>query len=154
PKTLAVTLAEVKAHSLSTAQNCVIGGDQLVSLEGEILCKPKSFEGACLQLAKMQGKTHQLITALCVIHGGQKIPLLDITEIEMRELSPQQIRAYVTMDQPLDCAGSYKIEKSGLVLVKSLNTKDFSAIQGLPLIQLVQTLTSLGYPIPGSGNKE
>ena len=62
----------------------------------------------------------------------------------MRELTDHEIRAYVTLDNPLDCAGSYKIEKAGLGLMKSLETQDPSAIQGLPLIALTQALTELG----------
>ncbi len=151
PVELATTLARLKAESLSTAQNCVIGGDQVAALgsgvSSEILGKPGSFEKACEQLMKMQGRTHRLITALHVIHQGQHHPLLDITEIEMRPLTRQQIENYVRHDQPLDCAGSYKIEKSGLALVRHLRTQDFSSIQGVPLIALGNLLEHLGYEL-------
>jgi septum formation protein len=125
----------------------VIGGDQVAALDSEILGKPGSFEKACEQLMKMQGRTHRLITALHVVHGGIGHPILDITEIEMRPLTRAQIENYVRRDQPLDCAGSYKIEKSGLVLVRDLRTKDFSSIQGVPLIALTNLLEKLGYQI-------
>lgn len=145
PVELATTLAFQKALSLSTAENCVIGGDQVAALGNEILGKPGTFEKACDQLMKMQGQTHRLITAINVIYRGQAYPILDITEIEMRPLSKSQIENYVRQDHPLDCAGSYKIEKSGLVLVKKLKSEDFSAIQGVPLIRLTNLLTDLGY---------
>jgi septum formation protein len=147
PINLAQTLARLKAESLATLDNCVIGGDQVVALENEILGKPGSFEKACAQLTKMQGRKHRLVTALHVIHRGDHYPLLDITEIEMRSLSPEQIQAYVRRDQALDCAGSYKIEKSGMTLMKQMKSQDFSSIQGLPLIQLTDLLISLGYRI-------
>jgi septum formation protein len=145
PVELATTLALEKAQSLATPDNCVIGGDQVAALGSEILGKPGSFEKACQQLEKMQGRTHQLITAINVIHKGVPHAILDITEIEMRPLSRPQIEEYVRRDQPLDCAGSYKIEKSGLVLVQKLRTEDFSAIQGVPLIRLSNLLSHLGY---------
>ncbi len=107
PLLLAATLAREKALSLATDQNCVIGGDQVVCLGNEILGKPGSFIKACEQLQKMQGKSHQLITALCVIFKLQEFPILDVTEIRMRKLSAQQIENYVKRDQPLDCAGSW-----------------------------------------------
>jgi septum formation protein len=149
PVKLASVLAEQKALSLATKQNCVIGGDQVAALGNEILGKPKSFEKACEQLEKMQGKTHRLITAICVICQEKKYPILDITEIKMRALSREQIEAYVHLDNPLDCAGSYKIEKSGMILMDEIKSQDFSAIQGIPLIELVKLLTKLGYDIPG-----
>ncbi len=147
PVELATTLARLKAESLATNDNCVIGGDQVAALGTEILGKPGTFEKACEQLGKMQGRTHRLITAVHVIFKGQHHPILDITEIEMKSLSLEQIQNYVRRDQPLDCAGSYKIEKSGLVLVRQLKTQDFSSIQGLPLIALSNLLSKLGYQI-------
>jgi septum formation protein len=147
PVELATTLARLKAESLATPDNCVIGGDQVAALDSEILGKPGSFEKACEQLMKMQGRTHRLITALHVVDRGIGHPILDITEIEMRPLTGAQIENYVRRDQPLDCAGSYKIEKSGLVLVRDLRTKDFSSIQGVPLIALTNLLSQLGYQI-------
>jgi septum formation protein len=147
PVELATTLARLKAESLATSENCVIGGDQVAALGNEILGKPGSFEKACEQLAKMQGRAHRLITALHVIHKGAHHPILDITEIHMRALDRQQIESYVRRDQPFDCAGSYKIEKSGLVLVQQLKTEDFSSIQGVPLIALTNLLAKLGYRI-------
>lgn len=149
PVQLASTLAEEKAKSLSTFENCVIGGDQIVALGPEILGKPGSFEKACEQLKKMQGSTHRLITAIHVIHKGTPHSILDIAEIEMRELDGEEIFNYVQRDQPFDCAGSYKIEKSGLVLMKQIRCHDFSAIQGVPLIRLTNLMVTLGYKIPG-----
>lgn len=149
PLLLATNLAREKALSLATDQNCVIGGDQVVCLGNEILGKPGSFTKACEQLQKMQGKPHQLMTALCVIFKLREFPILDVTEIRMRKLSSQQIENYVKRDQPLDCAGSYKIEKSALTLIESLQCQDFSAVQGVPLIGLTKILSDLGYTIPG-----
>ena len=152
PIQLASTLAEVKAMSLAHGNDCVIGGDQVACLGDEVLGKPGTFEKACNQLMKMQGKTHRMITAICVVHRGHKYPLLDITDITMRSLTREQIENYVRMDNPLDCAGSYKIEKSGMILMENIKCQDFSAIQGIPLIQLVKLLTKLGYNIPSGGN--
>lgn len=143
PVELAVRLAHVKAQSLATPDNTVIGGDQVAALEQEILGKPGTPEKAFTQLKKLQGRRHRLITAVCVIHKMQAHPLLNITELELRPLSDDEIRAYIAIDQPLDCAASYKIEKSGIALMKSIQCEDFSAIEGLPLISLSQLLIKL-----------
>ncbi len=153
PVELATTLAFLKAQSLAQSENCVIGGDQVVAFGNEILGKPGSFEKACAQLGKMQNHTHRLITAINVVFKGKAHGILDITEITMRPLSPEQIENYVRKDQPFDCAGSYKIEKSGLALVQSMKTDDFSAIQGVPLIRLTNLLSELGYQILSNQEK-
>ena len=150
-----MTLAREKALSLAQAGNCVIGGDQVAALENsdgtfEILSKPGTFEKATAQLLKMQGRTHRLYTALCIIYHGKQLPILDVTTIKMRPLLRAEIESYVHTDQPLDCAGSYKIEKAGILLVDEMECKDFSAIQGVPLIQLTKTLIELGYKIPAT----
>ena len=54
---------------------------------------------------------------------------------------------YLKLDEPFDCAGSYKIEKHGIRLFEKIETQDFTAIQGLPLLQLTKTLEQLGYII-------
>lgn len=145
PVELATTLAKMKAESLATADNCVIGGDQVGALGELILGKPKTFEKACEQLEKMSGRTHQLITAVCVIFKGKAYPILDVTTLHMRKLSRAEIEDYVRRDDPLDCAGSYKIEKSGIALFDKIESEDFTAIQGLPLMKLSKTLREIGF---------
>lgn len=145
PVELAKTLAQAKAESLASADNCVIGGDQVACIDGKILGKPKTPEKAFEQLKLLQAKTHQLITAVHVIHRKQHYPILDITELNMRALSDDEILAYIKKDNPLDCAASYKIEDSGICLMQKIVCQDFTAIQGLPMIALTNLLTKLNY---------
>lgn len=149
PIELAQTLARGKAESLAKATHCVIGGDQLVSFEGKILGKAKTFEKAIEQLSGLQGKTHELITAVCVLYKQEKTEWINVTRLSMRKLSREQIEAYLKKDNPLDCAGSYKIELNGLSLFENIETSDFSAIQGLPLLELGSVLSKYGYLVPG-----
>ena len=144
PQALAEKLAQLKAASLKGAGKVIIGGDQLVSFEGKILGKPHTKEKAIDQLFAMQGKTHELITAICVYDGEKALPYTDITKMHMKSLSREQISRYVDLDQPLDCAGSYKIEKHGIMLFDKIESQDFTAIQGLPLIALNKLLENLG----------
>lgn len=145
PLELAQTLARGKAKSLSPGPGAVIGSDQLIALEGKILGKPGTTEKAIEQLKFMSGKTHQLITAVAVATENRVVEFHDITRITLRSLSLQEIETYVFLDQPLDCAGSYKMELNGPRLVAKLECQDFTAIQGLPLIELNHTLRSLGW---------
>ncbi len=139
-------LALKKAESLKpTFDNAVIlGCDQIAELGGERLDKPGDATHAFQQLKKMQGKTHRLITSIAVISPLKTIERTDITTLTMRPLTDDEIHAYLKLDQPFDCAGSYKIEKAGLGLMQNVQTSDPSAIQGLPLIALSEALIELG----------
>lgn len=152
PQVLAEKLAFLKARSLAREDRLVIGGDQLVSFGNEILGKPHTVEGARKQLLKMQGQKHELITAVCVFDGMKAHPFTNITRLQMKPLNEAQIANYVRTDEPLDCAGSYKIEKNGISLFEAIETEDFTAIQGLPLIQLSKVLHNLGYRIPAEAH--
>ncbi|MBV2169391.1 MAG: Maf family protein, partial [Bdellovibrio sp.] len=82
-------------------------------------------------------------TAICVFDGERAIPYTDITRMHMKTLSQAQVERYVQLDMPTDCAGSYKIEKHGIMLFDKIESQDFTAIQGLPLIALSKILENL-----------
>lgn len=143
PLALAQKLARLKALSLRGPQRVVIGGDQLVSFEGRILGKSHTPEKAVEQLWSMQGKTHELVTSVALITETDVIEFTNITQLSMRRLSRAQLERYVAQDNPIDCAGSYKIELHGIQLFEEIKTSDFTAIQGLPLIELNKHLEKL-----------
>lgn len=150
PRLLAETLALAKASSLAAEapEAAIIGCDQLVSFEGRVFGKPGTVTRAVEQLAAMAGRTHELITALVVIRGKDTFRHTDITRLRMRPLRRDALERYVTADQPLDCAGGYMLESRGIVLFDQIESADFSAITGLPLIALVTILRDLGFAIP------
>jgi len=73
---------------------------------------------------------------------------VDRTRLVMRPLQKDEIERYVDADLPFDCAGSYKIEARGISLFDRIETEDFTAITGLPLIRLSRQLRELGFAIP------
>lgn len=150
PRELAERLAVAKAASVAAnaLDATVIGGDQLVALDGDILGKPGDRRGAVAQLERLSGRSHELITAIAVAHAGQIRTHVDITRLRMRPLDRAGIERYVDADQPCDCAGSYKLESRGIVLFETIESADQSAITGLPLIALTSMLGEIGYPIP------
>lgn len=149
PFDLAKILSELKAAAVfqQHPEACVIGSDQVCHVEGQLLGKPKTVERAIEQLLFMQGKTHELVTAMTLICPGRKETLVNVTRLSMRHLNKNQVEAYVQADSPLDCAGSYKLESRGIKLFESIETTDHTAIIGLPLIALSNTLVKWGYPI-------
>ena len=150
PQALAEMLAEAKARSL-TAQHpgaVILGGDQTCACAGTILHKPGSRAAAIEQLAQLAGKTHALITAVCLVRGDQVARHTDITHLTMRPLDRGEIERYVDADQPWDCVGSYKLEQRGIALFEAIDARDHTAITGLPLIAVARLLRQFGFAVP------
>lgn len=144
PEELVVTLATKKVRSLASnyPRALLIGCDQVAELDGKILLKPGIAERARTQLAELSGRTHRLLTGLVVYDPGQeKLEYaLDVHRMTMRHLTAEQIAAYVERDQPLGCAGAYKIEGAGFALMTAMEGSDHMAIIGLPLTKLITLL--------------
>jgi septum formation protein len=147
---IALRLAAAKAEEVATRfpDAVVLGSDQVCVCENTILHKPQSEERAQAQLRFLAGKTHRLVTAVCIISGGGRELLRDVTELKMRALTPNEIARYIAADQPLDCAGSYKLECLGISLFDSITSADHTAITGLPLSLVAKVLRSLGWQVP------
>mgnify|MGYP001622925043 CR=1 FL=1 len=117
PEDIACALAERKCdevfhrHSGST----VIGCDTIVVFRGEILGKPKDAADAAATLKMLSGKTHYVITGVCVRNKYRKLIKYDKTEVKFNVLSERFINEYVAGGSPLDKAGSYGIQDGGLV---------------------------------------
>jgi septum formation protein len=149
PQALAMVLAREKARAVSAKfpGHLVIGGDQVAALGDQILGKPGSVEMAVAQILKLQGQTHQLFTALHLLGPGIDVPILEITDLTMRPMSFTEARQYILRDMPLDCAGSYKLEASGIKLITKITGDDHEAIVGVPLMKLQSELLRLGFTL-------
>lgn len=147
---LCETLAFKKAESLKSdhPEQIIIGSDQMAHIDGEILGKAGSAEKAADQLLRLAGRTHELITSLAVLSGETTLISTVVAKLTMRDLTADQAARIVERDQTWDCAGSYKLEKSGLTLFDKIETEDHSAIIGLPILRLCQSLTELGVEFP------
>jgi septum formation protein len=151
PALAAVRLAREKALSLrdDMPEAFILGGDQVVALDAHSLGKPHSTERAVEQLWALQGREHRLLTAIALVAPDGKVSThLDTHVLSMRALSRAALERYVARDQPLDCAGSYKIEAGGIALFERIDGDDFTAIMGLPLIALASLLSLHGFVLP------
>lgn len=151
PQALAARLARAKA--LSVAERApdayVLGSDQVAEVDGQILGKPGSVAACEAQLARLSGRVHRLVTAVCLAcPGGALREHVDVTTLEVRALTREEIQRYVRADQPLDCAGSYKIEQQGIALFEQVRCADFTAITGLPLMAVSGLLRAEGFAVP------
>ena len=144
-KELAQKLAMHKAKSLQNTypEHVIVGADQICHLENTIFSKPLSAENALSQLSHLQGRQHTLTTSLCVLYKNKNFTHLDQTQLYMRNLSLDDIKSYIQLDNPLYCAGSYMFEAHGHKLFLNIQTQDPSSIIGLPLMALQSILLQL-----------
>ncbi|MEX1057343.1 MAG: Maf family nucleotide pyrophosphatase [Natronospirillum sp.] len=156
PEALANRLARMKAESLATSYTdaLIIGSDQVATLDDVApIGKPGNRANAEAQLRAASGQTVTFYTGLCVINttNGQVQQLVDRYEIQIRDLSLEEINAYVDQEQPFDCAGSFKAEGLGSTLFARHHGSDPTSLIGLPLIALCECLRQQGFPILGAG---
>lgn len=150
PRAMVQALALEKAQAVAAhhPNAIVIGSDQCAALGALVLGKPGTEARAVAQLEQLSGQTHDLWTAVCVLApGGQRYETVDHHALTMRALGRAQLEAYVARDQPLDCAGAYKIEGIGVALFERVTGQDSTAIVGLPLMWLSATLAALGVDV-------
>ena len=117
PEQMACALAESKCDEVyaSHTEDTVIGCDTIVCFGGEILGKPKDRADAFETLKRLSGKTHYVITGVCVRNKYNKLTDFDKTEVKFNVLSDEFIKIYVDGGSPLDKAGSYGIQDGGIV---------------------------------------
>lgn len=151
PSSIALRLAVAKAASVAAKRSdaFVIGSDQVVDLDSEILGKPGDEARAREQLARLQGRTHRLVTAIALrAPDGTIRTHVDVHRMTLRALGATEIERYVAAERPLDCCGAYKIESLGIALFERIEGDDFTAIPGLPLIALGRLLRESGFEVP------
>jgi MAF protein len=148
PWDLVMRLAEAKAEAGAAIhpQALIIGSDQVACIDGEILGKPGTRERAIAQLQKASGRKVTFYTGLCLLEGWTELSQVECVpfHVHFRNLSPQQIEGYVDLEQPFNCAGSFKSEGLGIALFRRLEGDDPNALIGLPLIRLVAMLEAVG----------
>jgi len=148
PADLVARLALEKAQAIAPTfkDALVIGSDQVAVLEGQIIGKPGTHARARRQLQMAAGRTLSFLTGLCLLNTttGRAQRAVVPYHVHFRPLSEQLIEGYLQQEQPYDCAGSFKSEAGGIVLVERLEGDDPNALIGLPLIRLVRMLEQEG----------
>ncbi len=120
----------------------VIAADTVVVAAGKILGKPKNAQEAVAMLQLLSGKEHRVLTGLAVSYAGRHSVEVVATRVFFRELSLQEIEAYVATGEPLDKAGAYGIQGRGAVLVNKIDGC-YNNVVGLPLTRLYLMLAEL-----------
>lgn len=148
PRDIADALAETKARKIGGKHpdKLVIGCDQVLDFDGQILSKPQTPEEAKEQLKVLRGKRHSLLSAVVVYHELE--PLwrhVGQVRLYMRDISDSYLNEYVERNWPSlqSSVGGYKLEEEGVRLFSRIEG-DYFTILGLPLIEMINYLTASG----------
>ena len=142
-------LCQLNAHRKARAvakkipDALVLGADTLVFLEREIFGKPRDLDEAKQMLAKLQGRTHQVVTGVSLIHlrAHRERIFAVATDVTFRPLSAGQISGYLSKINPLDKAGAYAVQEHGDAIISEISGS-YSNVVGLPLEKLQEELKS------------
>lgn len=145
-KEKALRAAQIHSETHPTELKTVfVASDTSVVVEGEILGKPADLEDAKRMLRMLSGRSHQVMTSVCICDQQVSHIVLEnvVTEVRFRPISDLEIEHYWCSGEPQDKAGSYAIQGKGGVFVEHV-TGSYSAVVGLPLYETAQLLAQFG----------
>lgn len=136
-------LAELKASAFTdelTDKDILVTSDTIVWHEGKALGKPKDYDDAFQMIASLSGKTHEVITSVCICTSTKKDTFFEVTKVTFNSLTEEEIRYYLDNYQPFDKAGSYGIQEwIGLVAIARIDGS-YANVVGLPVDKVYQHL--------------
>jgi septum formation protein len=124
-------------------QALVIGSDTVVELDGEILGKPKDKQDAYRMLRRLSGQEHRVYTGVTLVKDGQSLSQAEKTRVFFRQMTDQEIWAYIRTGEPMDKAGAYGYQGMAGLFIQGIEGDYFNVV-GLPLCRLGQMLKQLG----------
>jgi len=144
PEIISKNLAELKANKISQKfiEEMVLGADSVIDLEGEIISKPNNRAEAIEILKRMNGKTHQLISSVCISRGGSMIwNYTDKASLTMKNMTFLELENYLKKisDKDLYAYNVYQIEGEGKNLFSTIEG-DEDTIMGLPIKKIKEYL--------------
>lgn len=152
PGAYAVRVALDKARVIARRAKAgiIIGADTIVVLGDAILGKPADAEDAGRMLSLLSGRMHRVLTGLAVVDAasGREMTRLSETRVWFRDLTSEELAAYVASGEPLDKAGAYGIQEKGALLVSRIEGCYFNVV-GLPLSLLGEMLREFGVALSG-----
>lgn len=148
PEDLALILAETKATDVAARNpgRLVLGCDQTLSLDGEVLHKPADMEAARRRLLQLSGRRHELNSAVVAVRDTETVwRHVGVARVRFRRLDPGFIGRHLARvgDRALTSVGAYQIEGEGIQLIEEIEG-DFFTIVGLPLLALLGFLRESG----------
>jgi len=148
PEIISKNLAELKANKISAnkTDQFVLGADSVIDLNGELISKPENREEAMKILKKLNGKSHSLISSVCISKNGSMVwNFTDKASLTMKYFSDEELKKYLSKisDEALYAYNVYQIEGEGRDLFESING-DENTIMGLPIKEIKKYLKAYG----------
>jgi len=127
---------------------CVIGADTIVTIDGDILGKPLNADDAERMIEMLQGRTHEVMTGVCIIYRNKSGVIsrrcfCEITKVHVYPMTRQEMTSYASGSEPLDKAGAYAIQGDFAVYIRGIDG-DYNNVVGLPIARLYHELKDLG----------
>ena len=144
PEIISKNLAELKANKVSNKffDTLVLGADSVIDLNGELISKPEDRNEALFILRKLNGKTHQLVSSVCISKNGSMIwNCTDKAALTMKNFSEENLKIYLSKisDEVLYAYNVYQIEGEGKHLFSEI-IGDENTIMGLPILKIKEYL--------------
>lgn len=127
----------------AVAGACVLGADTEVILDGEVFGKPADADDALAMLARLSGRTHQVVSVVWCVDASRELHAVSVSEVRFDRLSQEQIESYVASGEPFGKAGAYAIQGLAATFVSRLEGS-FSGVMGLPLHETWRVLSEFG----------
>lgn len=136
-------LAQAKAQALAHPERLVLGADTTVVVAGEVLEKPVDAEDARRMLRLLSGRTHEVLTGICLLGEGRTVVDVCRTSVTFATLSEAEIEGYIASGEPFDKAGAYGIQGLASRFVTAIDG-DYNNIVGLPVALVYRHVTTFG----------
>ncbi|MDH3747062.1 MAG: Maf family nucleotide pyrophosphatase [Gammaproteobacteria bacterium] len=141
---MVLRLAIAKATAIvAMPDEIVLGADTAVVLDGKIFGKPRDEADALRMLGELSGRAHRVLTGVAVCRRGRLSSALSNTEVQFREIDPDEARCYWHSGEPRDKAGAYAIQGRGGMFVKAI-MGSYSGVVGLPVFETARLLRDAG----------
>ena len=124
----------------------VLGGDTEVVLDGEVFGKPRDAGDAARMLARLSGRTHTVLSAVCCVDAGREREALSVSEVRFATLTPAQVDAYVASQEPFGRAGAYAIQGRAAGFIEHVSGS-YTGVMGLPLYETAVLLREFGIKV-------
>ena len=150
PEDAVARLAEAKANAAAAShpEAVVLGADTTVVIHGEALAKPVNADDAVRMLRLLSGRTHDVLTGVCMCSGSRRSMHVESTRVRLTQMSDAEIAWYVSTGEPFDKAGGYAVQGLASRFVEAIDGS-YSNVVGLPISRVYELLKELGCDILG-----
>ena len=145
PEHAVARLAEAKASAAAAShpEAVVLGADTTVVIHGEALAKPANADDAARMLRLLSGRSHDVLTGVCVCSGSRRLIHVESTRVRMAQMSDAEIAWYVSTGEPFDKAGGYAVQGLASRFIEGIDGS-YSNVVGLPISTVYELLKQAG----------